>query len=122
MELMKLLVIIVVFIILLLWPLLANFIHQLLGVKEKKISETPAKNIDRWRKGIVLVTVFITFPVAIDVIDLKWYMIFILILSMGSESIVEWKYLKSSKQYITTLIFMVIGILLIYSVDFVFNA
>ncbi len=122
MELMNLLVIIVVFTILLLWPLLADFIHQLLGVKEKKISETPAKNIDRWRKGIVFVTVFITFPVAIDVIDFKWYMIFILILSMGSESIVEWKYLKPSKQYITTLIFMVIGILLIYSVDYVFNA
>lgn len=47
----------------------------------------------------------------------KWYWIIYLILLLGFQSILEWKFLKNSKQYITTLIFLIFGVIIIYNIE-----
>lgn len=87
--------------------LLEKGINKLLGVEKKNISETPARRIDRRGRGVILVIVLLTLPVIItkDVHIIKWYWIVYFLLLFGFQAFLEWKYLKETKQYITTLIF-----------------
>ncbi|MNK68985.1 hypothetical protein D3C87_883650 [compost metagenome] len=46
---------------------------------------------------------------------LKWVLIFIIIITIGFQAFVDWKYRKSSKeQYIASLIVLVIGVTLAF--------
>ncbi|MDP1422112.1 DUF4181 domain-containing protein [Peribacillus simplex] len=100
--------------------LLEKIINKLLVVKKKKISETSGKNVDRWGRGIILVIFLCTIPFVItkDTNVMKWYWILYLILLLGFQSILEWKYLKNSKQYITTLIFLMLSVSIMYNFEY----
>ncbi|MCO0599817.1 DUF4181 domain-containing protein [Peribacillus butanolivorans] len=110
----RFLVLIIVLIIL--GFLLEKIINKLLGVENKKISETSGKKVDRWGRGIILVIFLCTLPFVItkDTNVMKWYWILHLILLLGFQSILEWKYLKNSKQYVTTLIFLMLSVVIMY--------
>ena len=104
----------VFFIILLVFVLLLEkILNRLLGVEKKRISETPGKNVDRWGRGIILIFFLCTIPfyVMADTSFIKWYWMLYMIILLGFQSILEWKYLKNSKQYITTLIFLILTII-----------
>ena len=49
---------------------------------------------------------------------IKWYWIVYVIILFGFQSILEWKYLKSSKQYITTLVFLILTITFLYNLEY----
>lgn len=76
---------------------LEKLLRKWLGVEKIKISETFAKNVDRWGRGIILVIFLCTLPFVItkDTNVLKWYWIFYLILLLGFQSFVQWKYLQN---------------------------
>lgn len=95
-------------------------INRLIGVEKKKLSETSAKHIDRWGKGIILVIALTTLPfiLKMDIKNMKWYWIGYFMLSLGFQSFLERMYLKESKQYITTLIFLILAIIGIYFIDY----
>jgi hypothetical protein len=84
-----------------------KMIGKLLGVKEEDVSETSGKRIDEWGRIIIVVIFLFSYIFAltkeIDTI-LKWNWIFFITALMGLQTILEWKYLKESKQYILTLI------------------
>ncbi|QNU07187.1 DUF4181 domain-containing protein [Peribacillus butanolivorans] len=111
----RFLVLIIVLIIL--GFLLEKIINKLLGVENKKISATSGKKVDRWGRGIILVIFLCTLPFVItkDTNVMKWYWILHLILLLGFQSILEWKYLKNSKQYVTTLIFLMLSVVIMYN-------
>lgn len=94
-------------------------IRKRLGVEKQRISETAGKNVDRWGRGIILVTFLATLPYFIEKEDeiVKWYWIFYYVILMGFQALIQWKYLKNSKEYIITLIFLVLGIIFLFSVD-----
>ncbi|WP_425340314.1 DUF4181 domain-containing protein [Ammoniphilus resinae] len=46
----------------------------------------------------------------------KWYWILYFVITMAFKSILERKYLKKSKQYVTTLIFLLISIAIIQTI------
>ncbi|MGE8077681.1 DUF4181 domain-containing protein [Peribacillus loiseleuriae] len=100
--------------------LLEKIINKLLRVEKKKISETSGKNVDRWGRGIILVIFLCTLPFVItkDTNVMKWYWIFYFILLVGFQSILEWKYLKNSKQYVTTLIFLMLSVIIMYNIEY----
>ncbi|MFC0418506.1 DUF4181 domain-containing protein [Cytobacillus solani] len=54
-------------------------------------------------------------------ISLKWFWIVYLTFLSGSQSFMEWKYIKNSKQYITTLIFLILGLIIIYNIEHIFS-
>lgn len=43
-----------------------------------------------------------------------------MILLFGLESFLEWKYLNNSKQYITSIIFLILSVVIIYNIDYFF--
>lgn len=95
-------------------------INRLIRVEKKKLSETSAKHIDRWGKGIILVIALTTLPfiLKMDIKNMKWYWIGYFMVSLGFQSFLERMYLKESKQYITTLIFLILAIIGIYFIDY----
>ena len=98
-------------------------INKLLGVEKKKISETSGRNIDRRGRGIILVVFLCTLPFVIteDTSFMKWYWILYFIVLLGFQSILEWKYLKNSKQHVTTLIFLLFIVIIMYNIEYFFN-
>lgn len=110
-----------IFVMCLIGFLLGKIIDKLLGVKKKeKISETSGKNINRWGRSIIFVicaSSLLFIPLE-DSNAMKWYWMFFFIMLFGFESILEWKYLKNSKQYLSTLIALLLWILVFYNIDF----
>ena len=112
------LVFIVVLIILIV--LLEKGINKLLGVEKKKVSETSGKKVDQWGRGIILILFLCTLPFFImeETSFMKWYWIPYLIVLLGFQSILEWKYMKNSKQYVTTLIILIISVIILYNIEY----
>lgn len=115
------LVFIVAFIILVFG--LEKILNKLLGVEKKKISETAGKNVDRWGRGIILVIFLFTllFVILKDTYVAMWYWIFYLLVLLGFQAFLEWKYLKNSKQFVTTLTMLLLGVTFIYNIKFIFK-
>lgn len=96
--------------------------NKLLGVEKKKISETPGKKVDRWGRGIILAVFLCALPFVIDadVYVMKWFLIFYFIILFGFQLVLEWKYLRTSKQYVTTFIFLLFGVITMYNIEYLF--
>ena len=112
-----------IFVLFILGFLLEKGINKLLGVEKKRLSKTSGKKVDRWGRGIILIfflcTIpFYTFYVMEDTTFIKWYWILYLIVLLGFQSILEWKYLKNSKQYVTTLIMLIISVFILYNIEY----
>lgn len=108
-------------IIVILGFVLEKIIYKLLHVEKKKISETSGKNVDRWGRGLILVMFLCTLPfvVAQDTTNvLKWYWILYITILLGLQAILEWKYLKNSKQYVATFIFIILSVTLMYNIEY----
>ncbi|WP_180349993.1 DUF4181 domain-containing protein [Bacillus sp. D386] len=87
--------------------LIEKMTEKFLGVKRKKISETPGKSVDRWGRTIIVVIFLVGYFFALtkESFDiLKWHWVLFFTAIAGFQVILEWKYLKESKQYISTLI------------------
>ncbi|KAB7709095.1 DUF4181 domain-containing protein [Bacillus aerolatus] len=100
--------------------LVERLLRKWLRVEKKKVSETSGKNVNRWVRGIIVVIFLCGLPFVIeeDKHVMKWYWISYLILSLGFQSFVQWKYLKNSKEYVITLIFLMLGLMLIYNMSY----
>jgi len=79
-----------------------KIIDKFWGVKRKSISETPSKRIDRWGRTII-VLIYLSFIITTKGSN-EWQLVLFLTALLGFQTILEWKYLKDSKQYISTLI------------------
>jgi hypothetical protein len=99
-------------------PLSRNWI---VGTGGQEIDETAGKHIELWERIILaLIGLYLVFFV-IDISDkttIKWFCLIFLVITFGFQSIIEWKYLKDSKQFIVSLLLLLIG--LIYCYLFIF--
>ena len=88
-------------------------VEKSLGVKRREISETPGKIVQRWGRTIIVVIFIFSYlsPTTqeSDVL-LKWNWFVLIVILKGFQVILEWKYLKESKQYISTLISLILMI------------
>lgn len=83
--------------------------------------ELPAKGkkVDIWGKiilasiGIITATIFLNLD-DLDGDAMKWFWMLIIIIVVGFQSFIDWKYLKGSKQYIVSLIVLILGVTLVY--------
>ena len=97
--------------------LLEKIINKLLGVEKKKISETAGKKADLWGRRVIFVIILCNLPFIESGTDFaKWYMGFYIVLLFGLEAILEWKYIKNSKQYLTTIIILLYILFFLYTV------
>ena len=96
-----------VIILILVISLVEKIIDKYVGLKRKSISETPGKSINQWGRAIIVIVFLFSYLVALAYeVDafLKWYFVLLLAVLMGFQTALEWKYIKESKQYISTLI------------------
>jgi hypothetical protein len=109
---------ILVLILMVINPLLRKWI---VGSGERYISETAGNHIDLWgRRILALIGLFLVFFV-IDLSDentFEWFCLIFLAVTFGFQSIIEWKYIKNSKEFLVTLLSLLIG--LIYCFLFIF--
>lgn len=63
--------------------------------------------------GLTVLPFFITREGSV----MKWYFMRLLSSRAGFQAILEWKYLKESKQYVNSILFLILGIVVIYNVD-----
>lgn len=93
---------------------------KIFGVEKKRISETSGKNIDRWGRGIIAV-IFLSilpFVISLDFYIMKWYWILFTVVLFGFQSFLERKFLKGSKQYITSLIYLILMVIIFYNIEY----
>ena len=104
--------------------LLEKGINKLLGVEKRKVSETSGKKVDQWGRVIILILFLCTLPIFImketSFSFMKWYWILYLIGLLGFQSILEWKYLRNSKQYVTTFILLIISVFILYNIEYLY--
>jgi dolichyl-phosphate-mannose--protein O-mannosyl transferase len=95
------------------------FVEKRLGIKRENISGSPGKTVERRGRTIILVLYAAAYLFALIMgsdILLQWLWPLLFIGLMGFQAIVEWKYLRESKQYLST----VIGSVIIMSILFTF--
>ncbi|WP_257391492.1 DUF4181 domain-containing protein [Cytobacillus gottheilii] len=92
---------------------------KVFGIKRKSLSESAGKKIDQWGRGIILVAFLsvLLFVLEVD-FDIRWFLIYYLIISFGFQMVIEWVYLKKNKQYIITFTFLLLTVPIIYHIEF----
>ncbi|SFL98784.1 protein of unknown function [Gracilibacillus orientalis] len=93
----------------------------IVGKNKKKISETAGENIQIWGLLIIGIIGICSVFFFLDIFNnnvMKWFWLFFLILTLGFQSFLEWKFLKDSKEYVVSLIVLMLG--LIYILIFIF--
>lgn len=109
---------VLVFILAVLNPLLRDWI---VGEKREKISKTDGKIINIIGN---LMLIFIAIFSLLFVLDrseensLKWFFFNLMIIVYLFNAILEWKYLKNSKEFIVTILLLLFGLL--YFILFIF--
>ena len=96
-------------------------IKRSLGItKTEKVTDPSAKKVDRWgRVLIVCIAVFMfLFVIGKDMIYMKGFYIGMTVLSLGFQAFLEWKYLNNSKQFIATLLFLIVAVAVMGTVLF----
>jgi hypothetical protein len=109
-------------ILIILYSLLEKIINKALGVQKGKISETKGKNIDRWGRSIIIFT-FIILSSPLHSININFSLILMLywLTLLGFQAIMEYIYFKNSKQYISTTILLILGLMIIYIGTYFFH-
>nr|WP_239534224.1 DUF4181 domain-containing protein [Thalassobacillus pellis] len=97
-----------------------KFTNKILRVQKVKISETAGKNLDRWGRGIILLVFLSLLWFVIDFNSdtiIKYYLMSYLAIILGFQAIMEFIFIKGSKQYISTMILLIMSLFIIYNVD-----
>ncbi|WP_421378480.1 DUF4181 domain-containing protein [Bacillus salacetis] len=90
--------------------LIERLLTMWLGKDKRKISDTDGKLLDRWGRGVILLIALVMLnkvqqmPDSRQAMNIYWMSFAILIL--GFQSYMQWKFLKGSKEYLKTLIFL----------------
>ncbi|KMY44371.1 hypothetical protein AC622_09010 [Bacillus sp. FJAT-27916] len=98
---MRLVIILIILFFIIL--LIEKTIDKLLGVKRKNIAKTNGKKVDQWGRAIIVV-IYLVYIVSRAAVTTEWHFILFLLTLMGYQAILEWKYLRGSKQYLSTLL------------------
>lgn len=107
-------------VLLLLFFVLEKVINKFLGVEKKKISDTPGKKIDQWGRGITLFIFLFALWFVVDsdsFLVKKLFWMSYLILLGGFQAVLEYIYLKNTKQYITTVIMVIVTLIFIFNME-----
>lgn len=97
---------------------LANLIvgRLIVGEKRRKVSETYGKVIQMWGLAVIVV-VGLGSMFVLDIFDpeiMKWFWLGFLILTVGFQAFLDWKFLKETKEYVVSLIVLLIGLIYIF--------
>ncbi|KGP90225.1 hypothetical protein N780_05790 [Pontibacillus chungwhensis BH030062] len=113
---MNVIVLLLVFSILLF--MVEKITTKILKVEKIMISETSGKKIDRFGRGVILLIFVSTlwFVVKNDsILITKLYFMTYLTFLLGFQAVMEFFFIKGSKQYISTVVVLVVSLILFYN-------
>ncbi|TWT27262.1 DUF4181 domain-containing protein [Planomicrobium sp. CPCC 101110] len=90
-----------------------KLMRKWLNIEKVELSETPAANIDRWGRGVILVLALCTIPLSAGAEEMErmiWFFVVYLFVLNLFQAYLQWKYIKGSKEYWVTLASLPIGI------------
>lgn len=98
-----------------------KLVRKWLNIEKVELSETPAKSIDRWGRGIILVFALCTIPFSAGAEEMErmlWFFVVYLLVLNLFQAYLQWKYIKGTKEYWVTLASLPIGIGVFLSIIF----
>ncbi|WKA54471.1 DUF4181 domain-containing protein [Planococcus shixiaomingii] len=103
---------------------LEMLLRKWLGVKKTSLSDTPAKNIDRWGRGIVLVIALCVFYFGMEsdlVVLFFWFWVVFLTWQTFFQAFLQWKYIRESKEHLVTLLLYPVGIAALFAIAYIYS-
>lgn len=99
--------------------LVEKITNKLFSVEKKRISETPGNRMNRWGQAILFLIFLITLWFMVDSSDIQrmTYFIIYLALLFGYQTIMEFMFIKESRQYISTAILLIIVLVIMYNLE-----
>ncbi|WP_054027713.1 DUF4181 domain-containing protein [Bacillus sp. FJAT-28004] len=86
----------------------------LVGAEKAELSDR-GKKVRVWGSIIIALIAFTIIILGdLEGNALKWFLMLLIITNAGFQSFIDWKYLKGSKEYIVSLIVLLIGVALVY--------
>lgn len=89
----------------------------ILGNNRRKVSETEGKYIQIGGLIVIaiigLCSIFFIFDI-LEANTMRWFWLFFLILAVGFHAIMEWTFLRESKEYVVSLMVLMIGLIYIF--------
>jgi hypothetical protein len=101
-------------ILVILLAVLAPLLRKWIVGMDRYISETDGRRIDFWGRVILAILFLLILFFVIDTSNetiVKWFFIIALTIITAFQSIIEWKYLKNSKEFVVTLLLWLIGLI-----------
>ncbi|PSL36242.1 uncharacterized protein DUF4181 [Planomicrobium soli] len=101
--------------------LLEKLIRKRMNIKKVELRDTPAKSIDFWGRGVILVLALCTIPFSAGAEDMErllWFFVVYLLAINLFQAYLQWKYVKETKEYVVTLVTFPIGIAAFLSILF----
>ncbi|MCD5323456.1 MULTISPECIES: DUF4181 domain-containing protein [Pontibacillus] len=113
---------VVLVILLLLILSLEYLLRKKFKIERQSITDTKGKHVDRFGRGMtVLIAISVlTYAIFEDPEEVKWYYMAIVGIQFGYEAFMQWMFIKGSKEYIITLVYLALGLFTIYNIDLLF--
>ncbi|QSS98863.1 DUF4181 domain-containing protein [Pontibacillus sp. ALD_SL1] len=102
---------------------LETIIRKKFNIERRYVTDTKGKHIDRWGRGVLLLIAISVLGYAIfsHASGMKWYLMGIYVAQFGFQAIMQWMFLKRSKEYVITSVYLALGVLTIYNIDILFR-
>lgn len=114
--------IVIVIALLILLIVVEKIANKILSVEKIKMSETSGKIINRWGQTILFIIFLVQLWLMVDSSDMQrmFYFTIYLALLFGYQALMEFIFIKKSKQYISTAILLSIVLIIINLESFPF--
>ncbi|NMH74243.1 DUF4181 domain-containing protein [Bacillus sp. RO2] len=94
-------------------------LRKLLGIKRAKLTDPKGKKIDLFGRIICAILIFILYPAVIEtgVLQLKHLFVIFFTVLFCLQAIIQFIYIKESKEYIITLLINVVFVAFLLNID-----
>ncbi|NLP51559.1 DUF4181 domain-containing protein [Bacillus sp. RO1] len=94
-------------------------VRKLLGIKRAKLTDPKGKKIDMLGRIICAILIFIMYPAVIEtgILQLKLLFVIFFTLLFWLQAIIQYIYIKESKEYIITLLINVVFVAFLFNID-----
>ncbi|WP_345239495.1 DUF4181 domain-containing protein [Pontibacillus salipaludis] len=102
---------------------LETVIRKQFNIERRYVTDTKGKHIDRWGRGMfVLIAISVlSYAIFSDAPGMKWYLMGGYVAQFGFQAIIQWMFLKGSKEYVITIVYLALGVITIYNIDILFR-
>jgi hypothetical protein len=108
-------------ILIIVWVLFEFLLQKTFRGKEK-VTDTSGERTYRLGRIIIGIIFLVIFLFVFQTPNLlKWALILFIITLLGFKAIMELKFLTKSKDYIATIISLIIGVVVLYNLDYLLN-